>query len=89
VITVATGQTAETGAAGELAAVRAALAVADVPPSGGETWATLQWFTGESKVREIWVYGDGEWGVHRPGVSWTLGRSAALITAIQGLLKDG
>ncbi|MHC5021873.1 MAG: hypothetical protein ACYTGX_17540, partial [Planctomycetota bacterium] len=38
VITVATGQTAETGAAGELAAVRAALAVADVPPSGGETW---------------------------------------------------
>jgi hypothetical protein len=88
-ITEASGKAVTISTQAGLDGVRTALVVAHTPPSGGETWATLQWFKGETKVREVWVYGNGEWGVDRPGTSWTLGRSAALAVAITSLLKGG
>ena len=67
----------------DLKALRAALTIEEVPPSGGETWATLTWLKGESVIRKAWVYDYGEWGFERPSVNWTIGRSKALVVFLK------
>lgn len=67
-------------------ALKKALAVEAVPPSGGETWATVEWFRGDAPLRAVWVYEYGEWGFVRPGVSYTTGRSDSIAGVIRLIL---
>ena len=72
----------------EVAALRRALRVVEVPPSAGETAWTLSFFQGDRAIREVWVYPYGEWGFVRPETpSWTIGRDDGLAAAIRKLLE--
>ena len=60
-----------------------ALKPTKAPPSGGMEAVTIRFYEGPTLLREVWVYGDGEWGFRRPGTSWTTGRSDDLIGLIR------
>ena len=65
--------------------LRQALKPKEVPPSGGVTTYRLAFYRGETPIRKIWVFENGEWGFEREkGTSWTIGRDAAPIQAIKG-----
>jgi hypothetical protein len=72
----------------ELREFRNALAVKDIPPSGGMNWAELEWFKDGNSLRKVWVFSDGEWGVERPGVSPTTGISPGLVDRIENALSE-
>jgi len=76
-----------TGAA-RLKQLRSALTVKETPPSGGKTWATLTWMTGERTIREVWLFNYGEWGFERPSTSWTIGHNAELVAIIKKWLNE-
>ena len=80
-------EVAITGAA-DLKQLRAALVAEETTPSAGMTWATLTWLKGETAIRKIWVFEDGEWGFERPppSTSWTIGQSEELAAIIKKLL---
>ena len=69
--------------AATLDAIRASLKITDDPPSAGEVDAKLDFYRGGTLVRTVWVYPYGEWGIRRPGVSWTCGASKELVAAIK------
>jgi hypothetical protein len=73
--------------ADDLKQLRGALKTREVPPSGGITAATVEFYHGEKLLRKVWVFEGGEWGFDRPGTSWTTGRSADLWTAVRKRLK--
>ncbi|MDI1475927.1 hypothetical protein [Polyangium sp. y55x31] len=62
----------------ELSALVEALRVTDAQPSGGKQFAQITFYRGETLLREVWVFADGEWGFVRPGTAWTVGASPAL-----------
>jgi hypothetical protein len=62
--------------------LRSELIVTKMPPSGGMTWATLDWMKGERVIRQMWVFDYGEWGFERPSMSWTIGHNPELVTII-------
>jgi hypothetical protein len=53
------------------------------PPSAGEQEMTVRFYQGPTLLREVWVYGNGEWGFRRPGTSWTTGLSEELVRLIR------
>ena len=74
--------------ADDLKKITDTLKITEVDPSAGEIAMTLRCFKGPKMLRQVWVYGDGEWGVIRLNTpSWTLGKSAELATALADLLK--
>lgn len=66
-----------------ITAIRNGLRVDDGPPSGGLTAYRLTFYRGEQKIRAMWVFDYGEWGVERPTGSSTCGRSDKLVPAIK------
>lgn len=70
-----------------LDAFRNSLKITDDPPSAGEANARLVFYRGGTLVRTVWVYPHGEWGVQRPGVSWTCGVSERLLGAIKAAAR--
>ncbi len=74
--------------ADDLKKITDAMKISEVEPSAGEIAMTLRCFKGPKMLRQVWVYGDGEWGVVRLNTpSWTLGKNAELATALADLLK--
>lgn len=72
----------------DIAAIRSALALREIPPSGGMRAYRLRFFRGETPIRAVWVYGSGEWGFERPGqASWTLGSNPELVRTIRALIE--
>jgi hypothetical protein len=69
--------------------LRAALVVAEVPPSAGESHYQLSFYLEKQLVREVWVYTDGEWGFERPKPPhWTIGRNVELKRLIASLVDE-
>ena len=60
-----------------------ALKPTKAPPGSGREELTIRFYQGPTLLREVWVYGDGEWGFRRPGTSWTTGRSDDLVRLIR------
>jgi hypothetical protein len=83
VLTWRSGETGERRGA-DLAALVAALAITDARPSGGVNHVVIAFYRGDNLLREIWVFGDGEWGIQRTGAtSWTLGLSDQLAMLVK------
>jgi hypothetical protein len=66
---------------------RKALHPREIPPSGGVRAARIVFYRGTLLLREIWIYEGGEWGVVRPGTSWTVGGDPALWELVKTRLK--
>jgi hypothetical protein len=66
---------------------RKALHPRELPPSGGLRAARIVFYRGTLLLREIWIYEGGEWGIVRPGTSWTLGGDPALWELVKTRLK--
>jgi hypothetical protein len=64
--------------AADLKELRAVLIAEETTPSAGMEWATLTWLKGETVIRKIWVYQDGEWGFER-----SVGQSDELVAIIK------
>ncbi|MDI3287388.1 hypothetical protein [Polyangium sp. 15x6] len=77
VITWSAGGTAEKRGQ-ELSALVDALRVTEQQPGGGKQVAQIAFYRGDTQLREVWVFADGEWGFVRPGTAWTVGASPAL-----------
>jgi len=71
----------------DLKELRQTLQAQALTPSAGITAATLAFYHGDTLLRKIWVYGDGEWGFERPGTSWTTGSEANLWNLVKKHLK--
>jgi len=82
------GQQAKIDDLDELREFRNALVVKKIPPSGGMNWAELEWFRDGTSLRKVWVFSDGEWGVTRPGISYTTGISPGIVGRIEKALKS-
>jgi hypothetical protein len=66
---------------------RKALNPREIPPSGGLRAARIVFYRGTVLLREIWIYEGGEWGIVRPGTSWSVGADPALWELVKTRLK--
>jgi hypothetical protein len=80
---IGTGKSVEITDATRIRRLVDALKPTKAPPSGGMVAVTIRFYQGHTLLREVWVYGDGEWGFRRPGTSWTTGRSDDLIGSVR------
>ncbi len=78
-----TGQRATISDAARIQQLHQALTVHQTPPSSGMETVILRFYQGDTLLREVWVYADGEWGFRHPGTSWTAGRNPRLIQLVQ------
>lgn len=68
--------------------IRQALMPRKVEPSAGRNAYQLSFYQGDSLIRKVWVFGDGEWGFQRPsGASWTTGENPNLVTVLRKYVK--
>jgi hypothetical protein len=66
---------------------RKALHPREIPPSAGVRAAKIVFYRGTRLLREIWIYEGGEWGIVRPGTSWTVGADPELWELVKTRLK--
>jgi hypothetical protein len=73
--------------AAEVASLAKQLKVSLVPSSAGEPEFRVHFMRKEHKepIRTIWIMKNGEWGVMRPGTSWTTGKSLKIRDRVQKL----
>lgn len=70
-----------------VAAIAAGLTVTDATQKPGSTEYTLVFYKGNEKIRTVWVYESGEWGVKPPeGNDWMCGKGEGLVKAIKAAL---
>jgi hypothetical protein len=70
-----------------VAPIIAELKVTDATQSAGSTEYTLTFYKDKEKIRTVWVYASGEWGVNPPeGNGWMCGKGDGLVKAIKAAL---
>ena len=70
-----------------VAAIVAGLTVTDAAQKPGSTEWTLTFYKDKEKIRTVWVYESGEWGVKPPeGNDWMCGKGEGLVKAIKAAL---